>query len=573
MRSLVVVICIIITAVTSEISRKVRIPMCSDETANQFRLTDPGNCKSGKNATRYVYNVDIVKPYNRVKQLAGVACRRQIDMHQCTHYFFGSKSCSLVRTDYIRVDKEECEEAARNHYVSEGSLLPQDEKMMETKNILVQSYRWPVTRTILVKNFQMTPVMIQKDIAKNIFSHVSLGKLTCETTLRTCYAEAWRVNYVENTGNSCSSIPRIRNTTLIIHEMDNGRMYEIREANIVASVLTRCPQDAVECIGNTSARVLCTLAGHILLIPEDCEVKTSDTSQTEAPASLRYISSAIATASNGGLLNVRLLEKYFRKATCEAARASVVALMGSQRNNPSEVLSLLLEREVQAVYTAGALRELKCVPVEAVLQPTLNYKGHVSNRPLFIAYVGTGHVLTSLRQGRYLSTRITSTVTSSRKKAFAFNNSVLIYENATIVDRKPMLQKITLKNLNLDEELFQLDERNLAEDFEQIASSEEDITAQQIKNLITLTKNEYMRRGVNLDEWLSQSHTIDSNLFSEMINNLSQSWSTKMEKALDVLTKGYTVLWTLLTIMVVTQGCKNLITRSCSRNEEVNSEA
>ena len=165
-----------------------------------------------------------------------------------------------------------------------------------------------------------------------------------------------------------------------------------------------------------------------------------------------------------------------------------MALMASQRNNLSEVLSLLLEREVQAVYTAGTLRELRCSMVDAVLQPTLKYKGHVSNRPLFVAYGGTEAVLTFLRQGRYLSTRITSEITSSKRKAFAYNDSVLIYENDTVVEKKPALRKITLKNLDLKEKLFKLDEENMSEDFEQVASSEEDITVQQLKNLITLTK-------------------------------------------------------------------------------------
>ena len=66
--------------------------------------------------------------------------------------------------------------------------------------------------------------------------------------------------------------------------------------------------------------------------------------------------------------------------------------------------------------------------VDAVLQPALKYKGHVSNRPLFIAYVGTGAVLASLRQERYINTIITSPITLTKRKAFAFNDSVLIYK-------------------------------------------------------------------------------------------------------------------------------------------------
>ena len=178
-------------------------------------------------------------------------------------------------------------------------------------------------------------------------------------------------------------VSRVKNATLIIHETVQGRMYEVKEANIVASVLTRCLLNAVECIGNQSPQVVCTLTGpfsQVLIIPEDCDVSVSDNSQTEAPASLCSISNDFSTVSNGGLLNVYLLEKHVKKATCKAASANVVALMGFQRNIPSEVLSLLLEREVQAAYTVGALRELRCSMVDTVLQPTLKYKGHVSDR-------------------------------------------------------------------------------------------------------------------------------------------------------------------------------------------------
>ena len=43
-----------------------------------------------------------------------------------------------------------------------------------------------------------------------------------------------------------------------------------------------------------------------------------------------------------------------------------------------------MEREVNAVFSAGLLRELKCDMVEAYLQPSLNYKGRISDRPLYL---------------------------------------------------------------------------------------------------------------------------------------------------------------------------------------------
>ena len=67
----------------------------------------------------------------------------------------------------------------------------------------------------------------------------------------------------------------------------------------------------------------------------------------------------------------------------------MVALMGTQRLNPSVVLSHILEEEVQAVFSMGTLKQLSCTNVQAVLKNSLIYKnGHVSNSPLFSAYLG-----------------------------------------------------------------------------------------------------------------------------------------------------------------------------------------
>ena len=75
----------------------------------------------------------------------------------------------------------------------------------------------------------------------------------------------------------------------------------------------------------------------------------------------------------------------------------------------------------------------------------------------------------------------------------------------------------------------------MSEDFEQVASSEEDITSQQLKYLITLTKKEYRKRGVNLDRCILQRHTVDT----EMLESITQSIWSKTVTVLDVLTKAF----------------------------------
>ena len=108
-------------------------------------------------------------------------------------------------------------------------------------------------------------------------------------------------------------------------------------------------------------------------MPDYSNVTLTDETQMKASATFKEIYAAITTVANGGLLNMHLMKRLFENALCENARASIIALMGSQRLFPSEVLSLLLEKEVNAVFTVGALRQLKCSMVEAYTRIRRSY--------------------------------------------------------------------------------------------------------------------------------------------------------------------------------------------------------
>ena len=157
------------------------------------------------------------------------------------------------------------------------------------------------------------------------------------------------------------------------------------------------------------------------------------------------------------------------------------------------------------------------------MQPNLLYKGHVSDRPLFIAYTGTEAKLTSLRQGRFLSEKNSSTVTPTKRNTFSFNNSLIIYENNTLLDQIPALKKITIKNLELEEKSFDILEEMLNEDLQEVSWSEEDVTQQQLKNLLLITKQEYISDGINIKELLAETHTMDYNNVRAMLEKIKYS--------------------------------------------------
>ena len=551
----------VVTSALSEVTRKYTLPYCTNEIVQNFKLTDPGKCDNQGNTTKQIHPVKVYKPFNRVITLVGIACRRQTKIFNCVLFFFGSKSCTLVRTEYHLMERKECELAYERHYTSAGRLLPDGDKTMRTRNILKPSYNWPTGKLIKVANFEMAVVDITKNIVTDEFHHIAMGRLSCKRKLKTCVSMNWRVNYVDPQEKSCKTISKIENATLVIHRTSRGFLYEVKQTNLIASILTECQPDAIACLKpKDKTQFLCTLSGHIMEIPEESHVETIDTIQAEIPASLRNIQAAISTVAHGEYLNNKIMQQYLRTVTCETARANVVALMGSQKLNPSEVLSLLLEKNVQATYAAGTLRQLRCSVVQAVLQPTLNYKGHISNRPLFMAYVGTDAVLTSLRQGRFLSARISSTITLTRRKTFNFNGSVLIFENNTLVDRQPALRTITIKNLQLKEgNLFDIQEENLNEDLQDVAGSEEDITQQQLKNLLLLTKQQYEDEGINIEQLLRETHNIDKNLVKKMLKMIKNTFWKKIQKTLQIISNIYVLLLTILLITIAIQSLRELL--------------
>ena len=96
----------------------------------------------------------------------------------------------------------------------------------------------------------------------------------------------------------------------------------------------------------------------------------------------KQLYAALAAVANINLLNTQLLQRAFENALCKNAQTSLLSLMGSQKLNSSKTLCFLLEREVNAVCSAGLLRELKCDMVEAYLQPSFIYKGRISEHSL-----------------------------------------------------------------------------------------------------------------------------------------------------------------------------------------------
>ena len=569
-----VVVCLILvhSIKADEVIRKQYLPLCENFPVKAYKLTDPGPCKS-YNATQIVSPVDVYKPIGDTKTLKAIACRVKIEYHDCTYYFFLSKSCILKKVEYRPVDADTCKRAERNRVTRQGVLFPKTDKTLSSRNILKPVYSYPWTTVNKVENFILAFITVNKEISSKTFSHITLGTLRCKPEEKVCSADNWIIVYEEKIENSCKDPPKIKNTSLVLHTTANGVIYEIKQTNLISTILSKCDDKVTRCIPTKEGeKLLCFLSGHVIKINESANVSSTEGLLMNTSTKFKQLYAALATVANINLLNTQLLQRAFENALCKNARTSLVSLMGSQKFNPSKTLSFLLEREVNAVFSAGLLRELKCDMVEAYLQPSLNYKGRISDRPLFQAYVGLGTVMTSLRQGRFLSKHISNTVFTAKQKHFEFRDNVLLFENETLVNERPSIHRITIKNLNLKEKLFAINESEMAKDIELITNSEEENTKEQLKNLIYLTKKTYEAQGINIEPYLLEGQGFDFSFLTDIFTSVTSGIWGKTGNIIDILTKVYTIAISLLLITVIVQSVREGMSKVCGRRRAIQVE-
>ena len=168
--------------------------------------------------------------------------------------------------------------------------------------------------------------------------------------------------------------------------------------------------------------------------------------------------------------------------------------------------------------------------------------------------------MTSLRQGRFLSEKIATTLRKSRRKTFAFLNDALVFENNTLMENNTLInlniKRVTIKHLSLNETLYKVNEEELHDDFV-MSSTEEDMRDEQLKNLDELTRIEYQQRGVNIDDWLHEDHSIDTDIFGNIFSMIKCILWGHTESVLLGLSQLYTLIFTVVIMLLLVQAPKS----------------
>ena len=127
---------------------------------------------------------------------------------------------------------------------------------------------------------------------------------------------------------------------------------------------------------------MCFLSGHVLKVSESASVFSAKSLLINISTKFKQPYAALATEANFKLLNVKLLQRVFENTLCKNLRASLASLLGCQKLYSSKALTLLLEKEANAVYSAGILRKMKCSTVGVKFKPSQKYYGRISDCPL-----------------------------------------------------------------------------------------------------------------------------------------------------------------------------------------------
>ena len=189
------------------------------------------------------------------------------------------------------------------------------------------------------------------------------------------------------------------------------------------------------------------------------------------------------------------------------------------------MLSLLVGRRAQAVYSNGALYELDCQETNAVLQPSLEHKGKVARFPLFNAYLGSSTVVAQLTEEGYLTQNVAYSLHHTAKQAFILEGKFVVYENNTLTSERPALERIVIdKNLTIAAANFTYAEELTLLDLSTVSKPEEAVSNQALHNLIALSTRDFENRGMNIKQFIQKGHLLDDDALEGTLQAKKSPW-------------------------------------------------
>lgn len=396
---------ILLSVVIGYISAENVLICDGEQRLSQFHIRTPPKCSPGKVPyTVKTCHGQLFSPLSQTVNVPVVSCSLVTTKWVGISWFFGAKTQKQIDPVNEPLGEARCRQLSETLSDSVlGKLHDMGEGYYSTLNRVEPKYLWPGKSTVIVKNLVMIFSNVSYDhIHKKMFSpldslmHCAIGHQVCRS-MKFIFLWSWNDNML------CpkSLIEGIANNTHVkidLHyHLDDDFKPTLSNIDILELGLTyfsqiKCKDSISTCFPGKTP--VCLIDGSFLLMV-DCNVTSalkffknslhpflsSDTiddlaaSEGKEAATLNFSHELMGIYARHMATNIKLLE-------CQVTSAITSILGIVAKSHPSEVLSLLTQREVAGLMIGDTMELLSCNNFSVTVLPSMQFQGRFLSRPL-----------------------------------------------------------------------------------------------------------------------------------------------------------------------------------------------
>ena len=438
------------------------LPLCLPHHIIQhYTLDDPPSCANLDHKNTVAFTADVFAPPPAQKLVKAIACSVRREGASFTSWFFGAQTTQDRFLNYVAPSVPECVQWDRQRISELGRLSRTSRKTVSfaTNNKLVPTFSWPGTVSKVVEN----AIMEETSLSFNVISgavHHALDVID-ECSLSSGYCRSEKAMYLFKPFNlECvdSFRPVKMNTTVLVHGSDpSDRFFQIPDIDLAFTTLTSCPESTSRCYAEYEA-VRCTSTHFVVATKQHDAVLLNSSSlsdkfepiETDSPNNLVYAQSltSLALSLDDEIQSLRSQQV---RLACSNTRIQLTNLKSSQFINPSEVLSVILNRPAFASIGTSTLQEMACVNTTGVLKPTLWVGSRLAGRPILLIDHDNETREAQFTRGGYAQLGLHDfmprheghSIFEIQNRMFVFQNGTLLQENIPEVHTLDINRKIS----------------------------------------------------------------------------------------------------------------------------------
>ena len=446
------------------------ISVCSDSHATaSYYIQGKTPCEQSRPAKVEHCTVDIFDPKLLHLPVDAYACSLKSQRYTATTYFWGEKVVTKDDPELSAPMVSQCSYMTnKKELPGAGVLTPVGETSWETKNHIQPQFHWLQSSSGKALNAFLDKVILFYNQVTGEMTSGLTQMSTCRYQDGFCMSDATTLIWKVNPQTVCDQIKKARVATAnaTLHYNKAGELQRLDVPSITASFMDFVQDDKLlNCFKSAQHSYLVAAEGLIIQFGV-CEkehkwgvrphVLKSFQELQESPNTYLLHESLTADINFlSEMQNERMseLEAKLNLALCQQDNHLRQLLGMMAQMFPSEVLSMLMKKDVGAkVTTGGVITEMQCVSVNASLASSLKLEQNkYATKPLATVFMGNKTVIVQMHSANHWSQRIAfyATTPPNGYVTFKIGGRLVTYLNATLLSHPIAAQQIRLSGLNV----------------------------------------------------------------------------------------------------------------------------